>query len=441
MTAPIYLRKQQIGNISLTTLVIITFATAFFPRILDAIGFPAIVNFLHFAILPVTCGFILAKTRTKDRKQIAITQQILVGVVALLTITATSAFFNNTGAINIILEFLLLAEPFLLLLAIISIPMPLSSQQKLHNWLSIFALINLLLAFFQTFVQRLDVKIHPDMIKGVFVGQFSGHVVGASVSLTFAIYYFYVAKNSPVWMRLAILAASLVHIVKSDAKQVLAIYLAAVFLLVIFKVKNIVAVIQYLAITVVFAGIIFWMANTVFPSLNTWANWEVQVEGMQLKTSAFPVILSEFKSPLNWWLGLGPGHTVGRLGGWMIDKYYNLLSPLGATLSPVGNRVWYIVENHRLGDKSSWFSPLFSWLGIWGDIGFLGLGVYLYLWGVIWQKLCHDDLTKFLTITVLCFGFILSQIEEPGYMLSIACIIGLSWQMRRYRELQGRGSS
>jgi hypothetical protein len=436
MSAPIYLSKQRSSNISHTTLVIIAFASAFFPRVLDAIGFPPIVNFLHFAILPVTCGFILSKTRTKDPKQIAITQEILLGVALLLTIIAASAFLNDAGAINIILDFLLLAEPFLLLLAIISIPMPVSSQEKLHNWLSIFALTNLLLAFFQTFVERVDVRFHPDFVKGVFIGQYSGHVVGASVSIIFAIYYFYVAKNNPLWLRLAVLIGALIHIVKSDAKQVLAICLASLIILVLFKAKSIATVIQYLTITAVFTGIIIWMANTVFPSLNTWANWDVQVEGMGLKLSAISVITSQYESPLNWLLGLGPGHTVGRLGGWMIDKYYTLLSTLGITFSRVPEQVWNIVENHRLGDKSSWFSPLFGWLGIWGDIGFLGLGTYLYLWLVIWQKVCHNDLTKFLVITVVCFGFILSQIEEPGYMLSIVSIIGLSWQNNRYQELQ-----
>jgi hypothetical protein len=436
MTAPISITKQRTITISHTTLVIITFASAFFPRVLDGIGFPPVVNFLHFAILPVTCGFILAKTRTRDPKQIAITQEILLGVTLLLTIIAASAFLNDAGAINIVLDFLLLAEPFLLLLAIISIPMPLSSQNKLHIWLSIFALINLLFAFFQTFVQHLDTKIHPDMVKGVFVGQFSGHVVGAAVSITFAIYYFSVAKNNPLWLRMAVLAAALIHIVKSDAKQVLAIFLGSLVILVLFKAKSIATVLQYVAITAVFTAIIIWMANTVFPSLNTWANWDVQVEGFELKLSAFPVILSYFESPLNWFLGLGPGHTVGRLGGWMIEKYYSLLSPLGVTISPINDRIWYIVENHRLGDKSSWFSPLFGWLGIWGDLGFFGLVTYLYLWLVIWRKLCHNDMTRFLVITVLCFGFILSQIEEPGYMLSIMSIIGLSWQNYRYQELQ-----
>ncbi|WP_181256570.1 hypothetical protein [Merismopedia glauca] len=436
MSAPISLPRQRTSTISHTTLVIIAFASAFFPRVLDEIGFPPIVNFLHFGILPLTCGFILSKTRTQDPKQIAITQEMLLGVTLLLMIIAASAFLNDAGAINIILDFLLLAEPFLLLLAIISIPMPVASQEKLHNWLSIFALVNLLFAFFQTFVLRLDQKIHPDFIKGVFIGQFSGHVVGASVSITFAVYYFYAAKNSPLWLRLAVLIGALIHIVKSDAKQVLAICLAALIILILFKAKSIATVVQYLAITSIFIGIIIWMANTVFPSLNTWANWDVQVEGMGLKLSAIPVILSQFESPLNWFLGLGPGHTVGRLGGWMIDKYYSLLSPFGVTLSPVSDRVWYIVEHHRLGDKSSWFSPLFGWLGIWGDLGFLGLATYLYLWIVIWQKLCHNDLTRFLVITILCFGFILSQIEEPGYMLSIASIIGLSWQNYRYQELQ-----
>lgn len=432
MSAPISIPRQQSGIISHTNLTILAFATAFFPRVLDEIGFPPIINFLHFAILPTICGFILAKTQTKDREQIAIARQVFLGIFLLLTAIAASAFLNNAGALNIVLDFLLLAEPFMLLLAIVSIPMSKSSWQKLHISLLLFGGINLLLALFQGFILRVD-RISPDFVKGVFLGQGSGHVVGGSVSLIFATYYLFNSKQSPLFIRIAVLSATFVHIVKADAKQVLAIFLVALIVFAAVNSRNLARTIQYLAISIIFFGFIIWLADTVFPALKTWADLDIQAQGLELKSSAIPVILSEYKSPLNWLLGLGPGHTVGRLGGWMIEKYYSLLSPLGITLSPVSERVWTIAENHWLGDKSSWFSPLFGWVGIWGDLGFLGLGAYFYLWVVIWQKICADDFSKFLIVNILCFGFVLSQIEEPGYMLYIASIIGLSWQKYRYR--------
>lgn len=74
------------------------------------------------------------------------------------------------------------------------------------------------------------------------------------------------------------------------------------------------------------------------------------------------------------------------------------------------------------------FSPLFGWAGIWGNLGFLGLAAYLYLSFLVWRKLCLDDFSKFLLLSVFAFGLIFSQMEEPGYMLFVATIIGLQWQ-------------
>jgi hypothetical protein len=81
------------------------------------------------------------------------------------------------------------------------------------------------------------------------------------------------------------------------------------------------------------------------------------------------------------------------------------------------------------------FSPLFGWAGIWGDLGFLGLATYLWLGWLVWQKLCLDDFSKFLLLTIVVNGLILSQMEEPGYMLYIAMIIGLQWQEQRISSL------
>ena len=74
------------------------------------------------------------------------------------------------------------------------------------------------------------------------------------------------------------------------------------------------------------------------------------------------------------------------------------------------------------------FSPLFGWAGIWGDLGLLGLGAYFYLAFLVWKYICVIDLSKYLMLTVFVFGLIFSQLEEPGYTLFVASMIGLSWQ-------------
>ena len=429
--------RKQTGNVASSNLVLGAFATAFLPRVIGALGAPSAINFLHFLTIPWVCGFVLAKSRTRDRLQFIISQELLLGLTLLLGVITASALLNNAGIINIILSFLLLAEPFMWLLTVVSLPFSASSLERFRRWWMRFGLINLIFALIQSFVLHLD-ESNADNIKGVFIGQGSGHVVGGSVSLAFVVYYFSSAKDRPLWLRGAIIAAALIHLVKADAKQVLAVFLAALLVLILMKVQDLGKFIQYMGIAVVFVGLITIAAQTVFHALLTWFDLDIQAQGMALKLSGFSILPTFYHSPLNWLLGLGPGHTIGRLGGWLVWDYQDLLRPFDITVSNASKAVWRVASQSWLGDRSSWFSPLFGWAGIWGDLGFLGLAAYLYLWTLVWKRLCYDDLSKFFALTVLLFGTILTQIEEPGYMLFMTGIIAIRWQEHRNQQALDR---
>jgi hypothetical protein len=201
------------------------------------------------------------------------------------------------------------------------------------------------------------------------------------------------------------------------------------------KMKDIKKFLLYVIGTIIFVISFVWAIQNIeaLSAFNTWIRPEIygpDGEATQLKIVGIRIIVNSFHSSLNWWLGLGPGHTIDRLGGWMIRDYSDLLSPLGATRSPVSDAVWVATGKSWLGDQSSMFSPFWSWAAIWGDLGFLGLGAYLYLCSLAW-RFC-DDLSKFLMLTVLVHGFIFTQMQEPGYMLFIACLIGLRLQELRW---------
>jgi hypothetical protein len=424
---------KRSGYFANSDLVIFAFATAFFPRVLAGLGIPAIINFLHFIVVPAVCFYVLCQARFKNIKQWIVVRNILIGLFILLAIMVFSAIINNAGIINVFLDYMLLSEPFMLLLAVICISMSPESIEKFRiRWLK-FSLINLLFALCQILILRLNSR-NADLIKGVFVEQASGHVVGASVSMTFAVYYFITAKNQPIWIRSAIAFATLFHIVKADAKQVLAVFIFALVLLIFLKSSSLIQFLQYIFLVLIFSAFIFLLANTVFRALLIWADLDVQVEGMRLKFSPLTILPTFYKSPLNWLVGLGPGHTIGRLGGWMVWEYKSLLGPLGLTTSKASVAVWSATNASWLGDKSSWFSPLFGWAGIWGDLGLAGLGTYIYLWWTVWKKACFSDLSKFFTLTILVYGLIMSQIEEPGYMLYMTGIIALCWQTEKLKS-------
>ncbi|MBD1847776.1 hypothetical protein H6F89_31190 [Cyanobacteria bacterium FACHB-63] len=428
---PVSKRKGLIANSNLTLFAI---ATALFPRVLTGLKFPSAINFLHFAMIPLACGSVMCNSRSKDREQLAIAKNLLLSLFLFLIVVFASALLNSAGVVNAVLDYLLLTEPFILILTIVSIPMVPESYQRFRKAILQAALINMLFAYIQKYVLRLERLVGlEDNIKGIFIGQGAGHVLGGSVAMTFAVYYFVTAKTKPLWFRIAIVLACFNHIVISDTKQVLLSFIVGYALLYLINIKDIRRTILYLTLGAAFLSAFYWAIYNfeALRAFTTWIRPEIygpDGEATRLKFATFHLVPQYFHSPLNWLLGLGPGHTVGRLGGWMLESYWNLLAPLGATMHPVSKEVWKTVAASWLGSQSSMFSPLFGWAGIWGDLGPLGLSTYFYMAFLVWRYIAVTELSKYLMLTVFAFGLVFSQLEEPGYTLFVATMIGLGWQ-------------
>lgn len=431
--SPALKQKGYVTNLNLT---LFGLGTALFPRVLTGLKIPSVVNFLHFLAIPLACGSVLVGSRSKDPKQLALTKRLLIGLSILLIIVCASALINQAGMINAVLDYLLLAEPFILILTIVCMPMTWQSYNSFRAWVVRAMLINTLFAYVQKYIFHMDKLIGgEDNIKGLSIGQGAGHVIGGSVAMTFAVYYFMNAKNKPLWFRIAIGLACLNHVIISDTKQVLLAFIVGYGILYFLTFKDLRKAILYFIIGVLFFIIFYWaIYNFEFLSAyRTWIRPEIygaDGEATRLKFATFRIVPQYFHSPLNWWLGLGPGHTVGRLGGWMLGTYWNLFEPLGATIHPASLAIWTATAKSWLGDQSSLFSPLFGWAGIWGDLGLLGLGTYFYMASLVWRYICVTDTAKYLMVTVFVFGTIFSQLEEPGYALVVASIIGLDWQAK-----------
>ena len=410
------------GSIKSFVLILLVLAAAMFPRLITAVGAPAFINFLHFAFVVVLMGLMLSKIQSHVAKE------ILLGLLVLLGIILSSALVNSAGVINVVLDFLLLGEPFLLLLAIISIPMARSSIERFQFWLMLFVFIHIVFAYFQFFV--LNLGHDPDNIKGIFLNMGAGHHVGGAVALTAAVYFFVLPDIPSMWLRMFFGIVCLGEVLLSDAKQVIAVFLVALVALLCTKLNNIGKFLQYFIITIVMMFLVIWAAKTIFPALALILDVDRLNSGLNAKFSVFSIIISYFNSYLNWFLGLGPGHTVGRLG-WLIPDYLQYLKPLGVTTSPIFDAVFTAQqENYYANAKtgSSLYSLLFSWAGVWGDLGIIGLVSYIYLWFLVWRNICADDLSRFYLLTVFVFGIVFSWMEEPGYMLFVTSLIGLQWQ-------------
>ena len=437
--------NKKSNTISNSTLILMAFATVFFPRLLSYFGIPSAINFAHLLVVPGVLAIVLAATQVKDRKQISIAWNLIFAMAIFGIAMLISALINDVGGINVFIQFILQTEPYLFLLAAIVVPFSNSSLKRFRRWLLGFGLVNLVLALIQSVL--LPIGLYPrrggtieDNTAGVFASSSgsAGNYVSCTVSVYFALYLLKF-KSIPLWIRGSVLLASLYQVYISDSKQVfLALFLGWI-LLVLTNTKKPIKALMYAAVIILCLAL-FWWAVYNLDFMGPYLNWidRPGIYGPEgaattTKLAAFRIVPTHYESPLNHLFGLGPGHTVTRYGGWMLRKYDTLLISLGATTHPATAEIWAVIRDGWIARQSTIFFPLFTWAGMWGDIGLVGLAAYSYIGYVIWQKICVDDLGKFMMLSTVVLGFILTQMEEPGHMLTVTCLIALCWHERRLK--------
>lgn len=396
-------------------------ALALFPRVLTAVGAPGIIKFAHFGFAISFVALIAPRIESETSKR------IVVGLMLLLCVLCLSALTNGAGMVNALLDFLLLSEPFLLLLLLIDEPVSPAEWKRFRLALFAFAAIHVAFAYYQTFV----LGYPGDDVKGVFLEQGAGHHVGGAVALTAAIYLFARSGITSTFLRTALAACFAAVVVFSDSKQVLAVFLLSLWALSFTRFANLRRLMAYSVIGLVAVGGFVWAATTVWPALSIWLDMTRISVGVEQKLSVFSLMDSYRDSPSDWLVGLGPGHSVGRLGKILPVYYEDFLGPLGATMSPLTGDAHIANQNHWISNSetgSSIWALFFFWAGVWGDLGLLGTAVFLYLWFVVWRHLCVDDLSRFFVLNIMIFGAVYSWLEEPGYMLLVVAFIGLQWQ-------------
>ncbi|MGB3616016.1 MAG: hypothetical protein WBA10_19650 [Elainellaceae cyanobacterium] len=438
--------REGVKEISNSKLMLFAFSVAFFPRLLSYFGAPSIINLAHLFIVPAAACIVLLTSKARHRQQISIAWELIFAMGIFFAVMVASALINDAGEINVCLQFLLQSEPYIFLLALMSISFSKESFIEFRRWILRFCTFNLVLALVQSIL--LPIGLYPrrggtiaDNTAGVFAsGRGSaGNYVSCTVSVYFALYLFSL-KSIPLWLRIAALLASVYQVYVSDSKQVFLAFAAGWILLVLTKAKEPGKMLSY-TISIAILLILFWWALYRFEFMTPYLNWIDRPglygpdgEATQTKIAAFRIIPSYFESPLNHFFGLGPGHGVTRLGGWMMKKYAALLLPIGATIHPAPEEIFKVITDGWIAQESTIFFPLFTWAGIWGEVGLLGLAAYLHLASVVWRKICIDDFGKFMISSTVILGFALTQMEEPGHMLTLACLLALRWHERRLRQ-------
>ena len=222
------LKPVRKGTIKNSGLVLFAFATAFFPRLFTSFGAPAVINFALFGGIPFAFGVATLTTQIKNRRQISIFWELIGGLSILLSVTIVSALLNGAGLVNIFLQFMFQAEPFLILLCVMLLPLVGEKLRKFRVWLLGFSGFNLFLAIAQSILMPIGIYPKPqggtlqDNITGVFGGGggSAANYVSCTVSIYFAIYFYKSFKSIPQWIRISVILSALYQIQASDSKQV-----------------------------------------------------------------------------------------------------------------------------------------------------------------------------------------------------------------------------
>lgn len=410
----------------ISTLIVILFSIAFLPRLLTSMGLPKILNFTHF--FGVVLLFFI--TKPWDVKKL----RLLNTTLAFLIITIImSSVLNGTGIINIILEILLFCEPLMLLILLISGQWNKNSVSFFKYSLTSLCFFHIALSLFQFFI----LGQFGDNLKGVFLGMGAGHHVGGAITLAFGIYWFFHNKHLSLINRSILFLFSIFVVLAADAKQVLAVNLVAFCFLSFFSSFQFVRFgknVLFLSIAVL---VTFFIGKTIYPSLLTWVTSSTLISAIGQKLSVFQIVINHYDNFLCWFLGLGPGHTTSRLA-MLMNEYGSWLYPLGATTSPLTETIFWANQSNWMSNSvtgSSVFSLMFSWAGIWGDIGLIGVGAYICCWLIVLQKYTINTLDRYWIFCIFVYGITFSWLEEPGFMLFIVCLLGLSWQENQCKRM------
>jgi hypothetical protein len=405
-------------------LLMVSLVSAFYPRILTAVGFPTIINFVHYGLLFMLFMVMVFQVQTR------FSVKLLAGLFLLFGSMFISAIYNQAGLINVFLDFLILSQPIMFIYLANNKRWSEKHLKTFRFVLLSFTTINAVFAY----IQYIILGLRTDAVKGVFLQMGAGHHIAGAIALSSCVYAIYRFKNQLLWYGFVIFQMMVTVFV--DNKQSLVVFLISLLILTILNLHKFKKALFYLITLMIFVIVIRLLALTIFPQLFHWANIDKIQEGLEAKLAVFSIIHSFHSSFMNVLFGLGPGHTVGRLAQ-ILPDYYSILSNLGATMSEITGYIWFIHEtnwitNSRTG--SSMWSLFFSWAGIWGDLGLVGVILYLFLWIFVYRKFCVDNYSKFLIITILVHGAVFQWMEEPAYMLFVSSLISLKFQEKLVLE-------
>ncbi|NIR59417.1 MAG: hypothetical protein GWO02_07800, partial [Gammaproteobacteria bacterium] len=254
----------------------------------------------------------------------------------LLVISYISWLANGGDVLVPGLVWLLFAEPFVIIFALVREPPAPDARRRIGNLLVALLLLQLPFA-----IWKFRQWGFSDAVRGTFLDQGAGaHVMGAMalVSATGAVMAGHVRNRG--W-KVALIALALLLNVLADAKQALGVYVIAISIIGVLNSPRHWP--RYALGLAAAVGFVFFAARYHDP-LRQFTDRSLLERGLKSKVSVFPLIASHFDAPTDWVFGAGPGNTVSRVALMALPGYRSEGTsgmPFELEASTITRQVWY----------------------------------------------------------------------------------------------------
>jgi hypothetical protein len=409
--------------------VIAALGTATLSRLLVAWGLaPSLLNFCHFPLVVGAAAIAIIKPSPTAHRT---ANALGFGVLGLLLLCLLSWLVGGGEPARPFFAWLVLCEPFLLVYAILRCPPPPQAAARMWGMIMGLAAIQFVLGLYQSVAIGTG-----DTVQGTFIGQGAGAHIAGAICLTGVMIA--VARSPHETTRLGRLAwlaaAGLLFLIPilGDANQATAAFLPAIGI--IFLSSRGLKVSQLILpgvgiLAVVYAGFLF------YPPLQRLADKDILSRGIRGKTEAVAWVAGAMShSAAGWIVGLGPGNTVSRVALLSVGATVKGDSPirlLGLKMAPITGDLLLKTKNNWMYASSSAWSGISSWLGLLGDLGIAGVALYLWIAFRLWSASGGDGgwqagVARGTLLMVGLLGGLFSWLEEPGYTLVAATVVGLA---------------
>lgn len=405
-------------------------ALACFSRTMVGLGAPSALNFLHFPLIILALGLVSHPPLKRLRRYGSL-------LIALLVWTFGSASVNGGEYFRALLTFLVWAEPLLLVYVVWAASIGAGRElARRYGRLVIGVIVG---AQFVFMIFQIPFRADgPDFMQGTFIGSGTGAHVAPTLALiggSFGLAALLKRKLDLRWLLLPGLALTLSML--GAARAVIGTWLVAMavsfVLLILLRRQNEPKRIAGIAMAIAVGGLI---AAIALPRLDTVPDVGVLGEGLEIKLIGLQAVAEAMAAdPAVLVAGQGPGLTLSRVAVGTPGVSLNPESPIAALRFQTTDFTLRVARSMQLAPigRSSLFAPWSSILGIAGDVGVVGLIIYLSAW---WSALSaalsqadNSNMWWWFLVQLAVFALLLGvqqvYLEDPGFSLIVGLLVGL----------------